>query len=229
MPIWILYAQFKQKSIAEILAIDPPEGIDTFYTLAMDTQENMMTKMKAQPWPLYKVKITDQPSIDNLKALVAATDSRFAVDANAAWTLEQARNFVPQLQALNVLFIEQPLAKENLEEMAALKKECAIPFFADESFQTAADIVKCAAAFDGINIKLTKCSGLSPAIKIIAQAKENNLKTMLGCMNETEVGIYPAAQIGAMVDYRDLDGPMLLDTPSKKMRYADGKIIFNQS
>lgn len=224
---WDLYAQIEKKSIAELIHKEAAKPCATFYTLGQDSYDNMLAKMKAQPWPQYKVKITDAQSIENLAKLKVQTDSDFAVDANGAWSLDMAKEFVPKLKSLGVLFIEQPLAKQFLGEMKTLKDMFDMPFIADESFQTIADLEQCAPCFDGINIKLTKCSGLSPAIKIIEKAKELGLKTMLGCMNETEIGMYPAAQIGSMVDYCDLDGPLLLDAELNKMSYKDGNIILS--
>lgn len=223
---WDLYSQMKKQSVAQIATEKEAEPQSTFYTLGQDNYEKMRSKMQAQPWSQYKVKITSLESIEILKKLKAETNSDFAVDANAAWSLEEAEEYIPLLQEMGVLFIEQPLAKDNFEGMKILKEKYDVPFFADESFQTESDLEKCADSFDGINIKLTKCSGLTPAISIINKAKELDLKTMLGCMNEAETGIYLAAQIGGMVDYRDLDGALLLDIPLKKIKYEGGKIIF---
>lgn len=225
---WDLYSQFKKQSIPDILNIEAPKSIPTFYTLGMDTEEKMIEKLQPDPWDAYKVKIKDAQSIQVLKTLQERVKGSFVVDANAAWTLADAQKFVPQLQDLGVLFIEQPLAKDNWADMKKLKSEYDILFFADESFQGEADVEKCAEHFDGINIKLTKCSGLTPAVRIIEKAKKMNLKTMLGCMNETETGLYPAAMIGGLTDYNDLDSGLLLDKPLRKMQYASGQIIFNQ-
>ncbi len=224
---WDLYAQFKNKTIAEIILDKKVKQLNTFYTLGQDTYENMLAKVEARPWPRYKVKVTDDVSLDHLTRLMEVTKSVFAVDANAAWSLEEAKGFVPRLIDLGVIFIEQPLNKQYYGEMKILKEQFDIPFYADESFQTADDIERCAESFAGINIKLTKCGGLTPAVKIIKSAQEKGLKTMLGCMNETEIGTYAAAQIGSLVDFCDLDGPLLLDAPLKKMVYTDGNIILS--
>lgn len=223
---WDLYTQFKKQSIPEVLGIEKPKSIATFYTLAMDTYENMQKNMEEHPWDTYKVKIKDQASIDILAKLKAISKSDFVVDANAAWSLRDARKFVPMLQKMGVLFIEQPLAKDNWDDMKTLQKEFDIPFYADESFQLEGDVEKCAEHFGGINIKLTKCSGLTPAVRIIEKAKELNVKVMLGCMNETEAGLYPAAMLGKLTDYNDLDSGMLLDIPLRKMSYEGSQIIF---
>ncbi len=227
MAYWDLYSQIEKKSIAQIVYKEEVKKLPTFYTLGQDTFENMLAKMQEQPWPNYKVKLTDKASIETITKLKEHTQSKFAIDANAAWSLAEAREFIPQLEKVGVLFIEQPLAKEAFKDMKVLKSEFEVPFFADESFQLESDIEKCTEAFDGINIKLTKCSGLTPAVRIIAKAKELQLKTMLGCMNETEVGIFAAAQIGGNVNYCDLDGALLLDAPLKKLSYQNGNIILS--
>lgn len=224
---WDLYSQVKKQSIGMLVNGKETASIETFYTLGQDKEEIMQVKMEQQPWPFYKVKVTDEESVEILGAVMQNSKSQFAVDANEAWSLEEAKKMIPKLEELGVLFIEQPLAKEDIDAMVHLKRISNIPFFADESFQLAKDLECCATVFDGINVKLSKCSGLSPALKIIEQAKELGLKTMLGCMNETEVGAYPAAQIGSLVDYCDLDGPILLDTNLKKMQYEAGKIILS--
>ncbi len=224
---WDMYCKLHKQSIASVLGIEKPTSINTFYTLAMGELTDMKADMAANPWPYYKVKVSSKESIDVLEELMSTSKSQFAVDANASWTLEEAETAVPKLQELGVLFVEQALAIQEELAMKNLKESFDIPFFADESFQQQTDIEKCNQTFDGINIKLTKCGGLSPAFQIIQQAKEFGLKTMLGCMNETEYGIYPAAQLGGLVDYSDLDGAMLLQSPLQRMQYRDGKIILD--
>ena len=222
---WDLYAQIEKKSIAAILDLPEVKTVSTFYTLGQDTFENILADLKGNPWPQYKVKVSDEASVKNLELLRAETDSELMVDANGAWTYEEAKKYIPRLEKANIKFIEQPLDKDDWENMKKLKTEFSIPFYADESFQLEKDIKKCSEAFDGINVKFTKCSGLTPAVRITKEAKELGLQTMLGCMNESEVGIRPALQIASLFDYCDLDGPLLLDKPLQKMSYQAGNII----
>jgi L-alanine-DL-glutamate epimerase-like enolase superfamily enzyme len=86
-----------------------------------------------------------------------------------------------------------------------------VPLFADESCVSEADVVKCAGCFDGINIKLTKCGGITPALRMIKQARKLDLKVMIGTMNESIVGTAAIAQFLPQLDYADIDGPLLLN------------------
>jgi len=126
--------------------------------------------------------------------------------------LEHRRNFAQcnSLKELGVEFIEQPLHEDDWEGMKRLKKECVLPLIADESCQRFEDVEKCAEGFHGVNIKLMKCGGLTPALKMIKLARELNLKVMAGCMAESTVGISNLAQIAPLLDYIDADGGMLI-------------------
>jgi L-alanine-DL-glutamate epimerase-like enolase superfamily enzyme len=117
---------------------------------------------------------------------------------------------VPVLEELNIELIEQPLAKEDFEGTNALKSTTSIPIIADESCVGEKDVEKCAGYFSGINIKLTKCSGITPALEMIKKARFLNLQVMLGCMNESSVGTAALAHLAPLVDFLDADGPLLL-------------------
>jgi L-alanine-DL-glutamate epimerase-like enolase superfamily enzyme len=165
--------------------------------------------------------------IQIIKALREHTDAVFRVDANASWSLEDALEIIPQLPQYQVELVEQPLAKNNWEGMQVLKEKSILPLFADESCVLESDVARCCEVFDGINIKLTKCGGLTPAFRMIETAKQLGKTVMMGCMNETETGSYAIAQFLPLLDYVDMDGPMLLDLPSGKLlEYNDGLVSF---
>ena len=123
---------------------------------------------------------------------------------------EEALLKIPALAELGVELVEQPLAKDNWEGMEQLKNQSALPLFADESCVVEKDVATCAHYFDGINIKLTKCSGLTPALRMIKEAKGLGLKVMMGCMNESVIGSAAIAQFLPQLDYVDMDGPLLM-------------------
>ncbi len=180
------------------------------YTLGIDTIEKMVQKMEAHPWPIYKVKVGTAYDIEMITALRQHTDKPIRVDANAGWTTEEALLKIPALAKLGVELVEQPLAKDNWEGMAQLKQQGILPLFADESCVLEKDIVICANYFDGINIKLTKCSGLTPALRMIKEARSLGLKVMMGSMNESVIGSAAIAQFLPQLDYVDMDGPLLM-------------------
>jgi L-alanine-DL-glutamate epimerase-like enolase superfamily enzyme len=180
------------------------------YTLGIDPIEKMVQKMEAHPWPIYKVKVGTEYDIEMITALRKHTDKPIRVDANAGWTTEEALLKIPALANLGVELVEQPLAKDNWEGMAQLKQQAILPLFADESCVSEKDVATCANYFDGINIKLTKCSGLTPALRMIKEAGALGLKVMMGSMNESVIGSAAIAQFLPQLDYVDMDGPLLM-------------------
>ncbi len=194
----------------------------TNYTIGIDTVEKMVQKMEEFPWPLYKIKLGTSNDIEIIKHLRKYSDSVFRVDANCAWTAKQAIEYSKILKGLNVEFLEQPLPPADTKGMAEVFKKSVLPLIADESCINESDIKKCAGYFHGVNIKLTKCGGLTPARRMIAEAKELEMKVMVGCMTESTVGISAIAQLLPLLDYVDMDGAMLL-----KNDIADGVKVFD--
>jgi L-alanine-DL-glutamate epimerase-like enolase superfamily enzyme len=161
---WDLWGQMKKQPLHQLwnthwetTGTEQPPICD--YTLGIDPIEKMVQKMEAHPWPIYKVKVGTDYDIEMITALRKHTDKPIRVDANAGWTTEEALIKIPALANLGVELVEQPLAKDNWEGMAQLKQQAIMPLFADESCVHEKDVATCANYFDGINIKLTKCSG----------------------------------------------------------------------
>lgn len=195
----------------------------TNYTIGIDSVEKMVQKIEEFPWPLYKIKLGTEEDVKIVKELRKHTSSVFRVDANAAWTAEQAIENSKVLKELNVEFLEQPLKPDDVEGMEKLYKESALPLIADESCIVEADVEKCALYFHGVNIKLTKCAGLTPGKRMIEKARNLGLKVMVGCMTESTVGISAIAQLLPLLDYVDMDGALLL-----KSDIADGVKVYNE-
>lgn len=197
------------------------------YTIGIDEIPAMQVKIRAVDFPLYKIKLGTDEDVAIVRALREVTEAPFRVDANGAWTVEQTLAYAPQLQALGVEFIEQPLAAHDWEGMKALKGRTALPLIADESCQVEADVDRCAEFFDGINIKLAKCGGLTPARRMIAQARSRGLQVMCGCMTESSVGISAIAQLLPLLDYVDMDGALLISNdPAQGVQVRHGQAIF---
>ncbi len=191
------------------LSIDrvPPSD----YTIGIDTIDKMVDKLREFPnWPVYKIKLGTPHDIQIMLALREHTDAVFRVDANCAWTEEETVDNALAMLHLGVQFIEQPLPPEAWEAMRRLYRRSALPLMADESCQIEADVNRCSEHFHGINIKLVKCGGLTPARRMIAQARQLGLKVMVGCFTESTVGISAIAQLLPLLDYADMDGAVLL-------------------
>ena len=224
---WDLFGKLKRKQLHSIWGLDIETAPLTDYTIGLDTIENMVAKMKELPWPIYKIKVGVEGDIELVAELRKHTNAIFRVDANAGWTLEQAKEKIPALKELGVELVEQPLAKDDWEGMKLLYKESSLPLFADESCVFEADVEKCLDHFHGINIKLTKCSGITPARRMITRAKELGLKMMVGCMNESSIGTAAIAQLAPMLDFVDMDGPLLLaEDIAEGVTFEEGKIIY---
>jgi L-alanine-DL-glutamate epimerase-like enolase superfamily enzyme len=197
----------------------------TSYTLGIDTPEKVLQKAKDLPWPIYKIKAGSPDDIESIRLLRSQTKALIRVDANCAWSLDEAYTLLKDLRKLNIEFVEQPLKADNWRDEPLLYKDNILPLIADESCQNAEDIPKCVQSFHGINIKLSKCGGLTPAIKMIRLARTHSLKVMIGCMTESTVGIGAAAQLLPLADYADLDGPLLLaEDVAKGIKYKEGCI-----
>lgn len=205
-----LFGKIKNKPLHALWKLDTDKMPLTNFTIGIDTIENMVKKLQEQPWPIYKIKLGTREDVAIIKELRKHTDAVFRVDANCAWGVEETIENSRQLKPLGVQFIEQPMPAADLDEMKEVYKHAALPLIADESCITEKDVAKCAGHFHGINIKLVKCGGLTPARRMVAEAKDLGMKVMVGCMTESTIGISAIAQLLPMLDYVDMDGALLL-------------------
>lgn len=225
---WDLYGKSQKKPLYKLWNLSTENNPLTDITIGIDTIEKMVAKLKETPWPIYKIKLGTDRDIEILEALRKHTDSIFRIDANAAWKADEALEKIKAMKDLNVELVEQPLAKDDWEGMKKLYAESPIPLFADESCVGESDVYKCAKHFHGINIKLTKCGGITPALRMIKMARQLGLKLMMGSMNEASIGTGAVAQMLPLLDYVDMDGPLLLaEDNGKGVSFDYGKIIYN--
>jgi len=199
----------------------------TNFTIGIDTVEKMVSKMQELPWPIYKIKLGTADDLAIVKALRAHTSAMFRVDANCAWTADQTIRFSGELKKLGVEFIEQPLTADDVEGMRRVFAESALPVIADESCIVERDVVKCHGLFHGVNIKLTKCGGLTSAKRMITEAKSLGMKTMVGCMTESSVGISAIGHLLPLLDYVDMDGSLLIkNDPASGVTFDFGRVMY---
>ena len=199
----------------------------TSFTLGIASPENMIQRMREMPWDCYKIKLGTPDDISLVETLRKHTQAKFRVDANCAWTVVETIEKSFPLKALGVEFIEQPLPADQWDDMEKVFQNSALPIIADESCLTEEDIKKCVGRFHGINIKVMKCGGLAPALKMIQKARSLNLKVMVGCMTESTVGISAIAHLLPLLDYADMDGPLFLKKDiAKGVKITRNGIIF---
>jgi L-Ala-D/L-Glu epimerase / N-acetyl-D-glutamate racemase len=181
------------------------------FTIGLDTIDHMVAKLAEMPgWPTYKIKLGMLEDLAIIAELRRHTSATFRVDANCGWTADEAIAKSRALADLGVEFIEQPLRADDWAGARRVFQESALPIIADESCIIESNVDRCVGHFHGINIKLVKCGGLTPARRMIARARELNLKVMVGCMTESTVGISAIAQLLPLLDYVDMDGAALL-------------------
>jgi L-alanine-DL-glutamate epimerase-like enolase superfamily enzyme len=194
--------------------LDPRKAPVTSFTIGIDTPEIVREKTReAGIYKIIKVKLgrseeSDREMIDTIREV---TDRPITIDANQGWRDRgYALRMTEWAATRGVVFIEQPMPKEQLDDTAWLRERSPLPLIADESCQRLADVKKCAGAFHGVNLKLMKCTGLREAHRMILLARALGLKVMLGCMTETSCAISAAAQLSPLVDWADLDGAVLI-------------------
>ena len=224
-----LVAKQLDKPLYQVWGLDPSHNPLTNYTIGIDAIDVMVQKMAELPWPLYKIKLGTADDLAIVRALRQHTSATFRVDANCAWTAEQTLQYVPELAQLGVELIEQPLKADDWAGLEQVYRESSLPIIADESCIAESDVAKCAGYFTGINIKLTKCGGLTPARRMIREARQLGLNVMVGCMNETSVGISAIAQLLPLLDYVDMDGTLLIaNDPATGVTFDFGRVIYAQ-
>ena len=223
-----LYGKLLQRPLHKIWGTSTDSYPTTNYTIGIASIAKMVKKMKEFPWPIYKIKLGTEDDVAIVKELRAHTDAVFRIDANCAWTPEETIKNAPLLKDLGVEFLEQPLKADDWQGMELVMHHSVLPIIADESCILETDVEKCGLHFSGINIKLTKCGGLTPALRMIKQGKELGLKIMVGCMTESTVGISAIAQLLPQLDYVDMDGALLLkeDIAHGVQIATDATVIF---
>ncbi|MDI1319749.1 MAG: dipeptide epimerase [bacterium] len=213
-----------------IWGLDPAKAPVTSFTIGLDTAEVVRAKTReAAPYKIIKVKLgrdTDHMMIESIRSV---TNTPITVDANQGWTdRSEALKKIEWLATQGVVFIEQPMPKEQRDDTAWLRERSPLPLIADESVQRLADVRKAHGVFDGVNLKLMKCTGLREAHQMITLARALDLKVMLGCMTETSCAISAAAQLSPLVDWADLDGALLIkNDPFDGATLVDGKVTLS--
>jgi L-alanine-DL-glutamate epimerase-like enolase superfamily enzyme len=206
--------------------VTPP----TSYTIGIDTVEGTADRARrAVGFEVLKVKVGGPGDLERLRAVRAESPARIRIDGNEGWDLDTARELMPALLELGIEFVEQPFPAGDLEAFygyRALRPR--LPVLIDEGCRDLASVANIAAYADGIVIKLSKCGGIREALRMIHAARALQLRVMLGCMIESELGIAQAAQLGSLVDYIDLDGHLLISSkPFSGLGLEDGRLVLS--
>jgi len=223
---WDLYGQRQGKPLWKIFGATQ-NLVTSSYTIGISDLSVIPAKIKeAMDYPILKIKLGTDYDHDIMRAIRAETDKVLRVDVNEGWkTLDDAKRGAEWLAEENVEFLEQPMPSNQLDDIAQLRAFSPLPLVADENSVRPQDIPGLVGAYDGINIMLMKCGGLTNAKKMVDLAHKHEFDIMLGCMVETSIGISAMSQLGSYARWLDLDGNVLLaEDPYRGVGNQAGKI-----
>jgi L-alanine-DL-glutamate epimerase-like enolase superfamily enzyme len=200
MPVW------------QLLGLDPADAPLSSFTIGIDEPAAMAERVRTMSgWPILKIKLGTDRDREIVEAIREADESRrLQVDANAAWTPDQAIRNIQMLAELGVEMVEQPLPPGDAPAWRRVRDNSPLPIYADESCIRSSDVPGLVGLVDGVNIKLAKCGGIREAVRAVHTARACGLEVMFGCMLESTLGIAAAAHIAPLADRLDLDGAALL-------------------
>ena len=204
----------------------------TSFTIGIDKPEVVRQKVKeAEEFKVLKAKLGRETDKEMIETIRSVTDKPLTVDINQGWNEKEfALEMIHWLNERGVEFVEQPMPKEQIDDIAWLTENSPLPTIGDESIQRIEDVRKAYGVYSGINIKLMKCTGMREANKMLNLARALDMKVMLGCMTETSCAISAASQLSPMVDWADLDGNLLISNdPYKGTDVVDGKVLLNEN
>jgi len=210
-----------------IWGLNPHKTPVTSFTIGIDSKDVVQQKTReADIYKVLKVKLGRDTDKELIETIREVTDKPIRVDVNQGWKDKgQALKMIEYLATRNVQFVEQPMPKEQVEDLAWLHDKSPLPIVGDEGVVRMADVRGAQGLYHGINVKLMKSTGMREAYKMILVAKALGLKTMIGCMTETSCAISAAAQLSPLCDWADLDGALLIKNDLfRGATIVDGKV-----
>jgi L-Ala-D/L-Glu epimerase len=211
-----------------IWGLNPDHTPNTSFTIGIDKPEVVIEKTKeAAPYKILKVKLGRGNDREMIQAVRSASNSPLCVDVNQGWTDRQkALDTIYWLKEQGVVFVEQPMSKTAIADIAWLTQRSPLPVIADEAFQTIGDLEKVNGIYSGINVKLMKCGGMRAAYTMMKMARVLGMKVMIGCMTETSCAVTAAAQLSPLADWADLDGNLLISNDLfDGVHIVEGKVV----
>ena len=225
-----LWGKLSGKPIRDLLGIPPGNKTLCTFTLGISSINELIGKINEAPeFRLFKLKLGGENDHEQVEAFLKNSKHSFCVDANQAWKkVDEALNEIDWLKEKGCIFVEQPLPVSMNDEMAELHSKSSLPIILDESIQNIRDLENLYGVCHGINVKLTKCGGINPAMELIRRARKLNKKILVGCMSESSCGAAAASQLAGWADWVDLDGPKLISNdPFAGIIYQDGVLLPN--
>lgn len=223
-----LVGKLMQQPWHRIWGLNPAHTPNTSYTIGIDKPDVVKEKTReASAFRILKVKLGGGNDKEMIQSVRAVTKVPLGVDVNQGWKDKvDALEMIHWLNEQGIIYVEQPMPKTAIDDIAWITRQSPIPVIADEAVQTPSDIEKIHGVYSGINIKLMKCGGLRAAFTMVNMARAFGMKVMIGCMTETSCAVSAAAQLSPMADWADLDGNLLISNdPYEGVKIADGRVI----
>ncbi|MBN1788959.1 MAG: dipeptide epimerase [Bacteroidales bacterium] len=223
-----LVGKLMQQPWHRIWGLNPGHTPDTSFTIGIDKPDMVEEKTRAaSSFKILKIKLGGGNDKEMIRTVRSVTQVPLGVDVNQGWKdRNQALDMIHWLHEQGVVYIEQPLSKTAVDDIAWITGQSPVPVIADEALQTPADVNKVFGAYHGINIKLMKCGGLRAAYTMVNMARTLGLKVMIGCMTETSCAVTAAAQLSPMADWADLDGNLLISNDVfEGLKIVEGRVI----
>lgn len=229
--LWDLLAQQNKLSLSELLWNSSPKILESSITIPLcEPAERASVVHLAQDYPRWKVKAGSENPLEWFQYIAEKSSHPLWVDVNAGWSPQFLHMYWNQIKNLPIALLEQPLSPEFHYHLNQYLPQAPFDLIADESCKELEDMVEdkpfpLYQNFHGVNIKLVKCGGITPALDMIQLAQKQGLKIMLGCMLESDCLISAGYAVGQVADYLDLDGSWLLaNKPFKGVHFERGKI-----
>lgn len=223
--LWDLRAKQTGVPVWRSLGVPALRPLTTVYTLGLGTEDDTRRKAReARHYPLLKLKCDATRHVDVVRVVREEhPTARIAVDANQSWNRDLLERIVPQLAALGVEMVEQPVKRGEDAQLAGFQS--ALPLAADESCTDRASLPTLAPYYRLVNIKLDKCGGLTEALAMGHDANALGMELMVGNMCGTSLGMAPAFMIGQQCTWVDIDGPLLQKLDREHaMRFENGVV-----
>ncbi len=225
-----LIGKLLKQPLHKLWGLNPENTPNTSFTIGIDTPDVVKQKvLEAAEFKILKAKLGRETDKEMISTIRSVSNVPLCVDVNQGWKDRQfALDMIHWLKEQGIVFVEQPMPKEMIDDLAWLTERSPLPVIADEAFQRVHDLNKMKGVYSGINIKLMKSTGLREAMKMIHTARALDMKVMIGCMTETSCAVSAAAQLSPLVDWADLDGNLLITNDIfDGVKVTDGKITLN--
>lgn len=226
-------SSFEHKTVFDVLKIEKPVSVPTCYSIPiMDIGgiKDFYVQNNLDRFPYIKIKIDAESGTDAIDYVSRFCSQPLMVDANEAFSdVDSCIYFLEKLKKNKIEFIEQPMPSSMTDESVYLKKYSPFMLFGDESIINEADFSLLKKMFDGVNIKLMKAGGYFNGIRLLKEARKQNMQTMIGCMVETTLAISSGMNLCSLTDYADLDSFLLVkNEPFNLVTEMDGNLSFSK-